>query len=198
MRLAVEHRVGRLAIGDVAVVIAAAAPHRAEAFAACRAMIDRLKASRADLEEGGRRRRRGVGRARPVDRLRRSASVCTRRSAEPPVGVRQASAARHPTGGAAGAGRAAEPPTGGTALGLARAPATAARAGRVGTRRRTAGGATGVRRRRRAGFGRRRTCVAAGWAAGRLVGLDRQVRPRHPGRPGPRCAVPSRSARTRG
>jgi molybdopterin synthase catalytic subunit len=42
-RLAVEHRVGRLAVGDLAVVIAAAAPHRAEAFAACRAMIDRLK-----------------------------------------------------------------------------------------------------------------------------------------------------------
>ncbi len=42
-RLAVEHRVGHLAIGEVAVVIAAAAPHRAEAFTACRAMIDRLK-----------------------------------------------------------------------------------------------------------------------------------------------------------
>src|SRR5262245_17726967 len=42
-RLAVEHRVGHLQIGDIAVVIAAAAPHRAEAFAACRAMIDRLK-----------------------------------------------------------------------------------------------------------------------------------------------------------
>ncbi|HEU4610516.1 MAG TPA: molybdopterin converting factor subunit 1 [Kofleriaceae bacterium] len=42
-RIAVEHRVGNLAIGDVAVVIAAAAPHRAEAFTACRAMIDRLK-----------------------------------------------------------------------------------------------------------------------------------------------------------
>jgi len=42
-RLAVEHRVGTLAIGDVAVVIAASAPHRAEAFTACRAMIDRLK-----------------------------------------------------------------------------------------------------------------------------------------------------------
>jgi molybdopterin synthase catalytic subunit len=41
--LAVEHRVGRLEIGDVAVVIAAAAPHRAEAFTACRALIDRLK-----------------------------------------------------------------------------------------------------------------------------------------------------------
>jgi molybdopterin converting factor subunit 1 len=42
-RLAVEHRVGTLAVGDVAVVIAAAAPHRGEAFTACRAMIDRLK-----------------------------------------------------------------------------------------------------------------------------------------------------------
>lgn len=42
-RLAVEHRVGTLAIGDAAVVIAAAAPHRAEAFTACRACIDRLK-----------------------------------------------------------------------------------------------------------------------------------------------------------
>jgi molybdopterin synthase catalytic subunit len=42
-RLAVEHRTGVLAVGDVAVVIAAAAPHRVEAFAACRALIDRLK-----------------------------------------------------------------------------------------------------------------------------------------------------------
>jgi MoaE-MoaD fusion protein len=42
-RIAVEHRVGRLAIGELAVVIAAAAAHRAEAFTACRAMIDRLK-----------------------------------------------------------------------------------------------------------------------------------------------------------
>jgi molybdopterin synthase catalytic subunit len=42
-RLAVEHRVGTLTIGDAAVVIAAAAPHRAEAFTACRALIDRLK-----------------------------------------------------------------------------------------------------------------------------------------------------------
>ena len=43
VRLAVEHRVGRLEIGELAVVIAASAPHRAEAFTACRAMIDRLK-----------------------------------------------------------------------------------------------------------------------------------------------------------
>lgn len=43
VRLAVEHRVGTLQVGELAVVIAAAAPHRAEAFTACRAMIDRLK-----------------------------------------------------------------------------------------------------------------------------------------------------------
>ena len=43
VRIAVEHRTGTLEIGDLAVVIAAAAPHRAEAFTACRAMIDRLK-----------------------------------------------------------------------------------------------------------------------------------------------------------
>lgn len=41
--VAVHHRLGRLEIGEAAVVIAAAAPHRAEAFAACRAVIERLK-----------------------------------------------------------------------------------------------------------------------------------------------------------
>ncbi len=42
-RVAISHRVGRLAIGDAAVMIAAAAPHRAEAFEACRYAIDTLK-----------------------------------------------------------------------------------------------------------------------------------------------------------
>ncbi|GAA3198762.1 molybdenum cofactor biosynthesis protein MoaE [Actinocorallia longicatena] len=41
--LAAVHRVGDLEIGDLAVVVAAAAPHRAEAFAACRRLIDDLK-----------------------------------------------------------------------------------------------------------------------------------------------------------
>ena len=41
--LAAIHRVGDLAIGDLAVVVAVSAPHRAEAFAACRALIDTLK-----------------------------------------------------------------------------------------------------------------------------------------------------------
>jgi molybdopterin synthase catalytic subunit len=43
--LAAVHRVGDLAVGDVAVVVAVACPHRAEAFAACHALIDRLKDS---------------------------------------------------------------------------------------------------------------------------------------------------------
>jgi molybdopterin synthase catalytic subunit len=42
-RVAMAHRTGHLAIGDIAVVIAAAAKHRAEAFAACRYAIDTLK-----------------------------------------------------------------------------------------------------------------------------------------------------------
>jgi molybdopterin synthase catalytic subunit len=41
--MAIQHRVGTLHIGDDAVVIAVACPHRAEAFAACQYAIDRLK-----------------------------------------------------------------------------------------------------------------------------------------------------------
>jgi molybdopterin synthase catalytic subunit len=44
-RVAIVHRVGALAVGELAVVIAASAPHRAQAFEACRAAIDRLKES---------------------------------------------------------------------------------------------------------------------------------------------------------
>jgi molybdopterin synthase catalytic subunit len=44
VRLAVVHRTGALAVGDVAVVCAASAPHRGEAYRACRALIDRVKA----------------------------------------------------------------------------------------------------------------------------------------------------------
>ncbi len=43
-RLALVHRTGALAVGDVAVVCAASAPHRGEAYQACRALIDRVKA----------------------------------------------------------------------------------------------------------------------------------------------------------
>src|SRR5437879_4186118 len=43
-RLAVLHRVGRVGVGEPSVIIAVAAPHRNEAFDACRWLIDTLKA----------------------------------------------------------------------------------------------------------------------------------------------------------
>jgi molybdopterin synthase catalytic subunit len=43
--LAAVHRTGDLAIGDLAVVAGVSCGHRAEAFAACHALIDELKAS---------------------------------------------------------------------------------------------------------------------------------------------------------
>ena len=43
MRLAIHHRTGRLEIGDASVAIAAASPHRSDAFAACRYAIERIK-----------------------------------------------------------------------------------------------------------------------------------------------------------
>lgn len=43
--LAAVHRVGHLEVGDVAVVVAAATAHRGQAFEACRALIDDLKAT---------------------------------------------------------------------------------------------------------------------------------------------------------
>lgn len=45
VRLAAVHRVGDLAVGDLAVVVAVSCPHRAEAFAAARRLIDDLKAT---------------------------------------------------------------------------------------------------------------------------------------------------------
>jgi molybdopterin synthase catalytic subunit len=41
--IAVVHRLGHLVVGDSSIAIAAASPHRAEAFAASRMMIDRIK-----------------------------------------------------------------------------------------------------------------------------------------------------------
>lgn len=42
-RLAAAHRTGRLEVGEASVVVACAAPHRREAFAACRLAMDRIK-----------------------------------------------------------------------------------------------------------------------------------------------------------
>jgi molybdopterin synthase catalytic subunit len=43
--LAAVHRIGELDVGDLAVVVAVACPHRAEAFQACRTLIEDLKHS---------------------------------------------------------------------------------------------------------------------------------------------------------
>jgi molybdopterin synthase catalytic subunit len=42
--IAAVHRVGELKVGDLAVVVAVACPHRDQAFTACRRLIDELKA----------------------------------------------------------------------------------------------------------------------------------------------------------
>ncbi|HEY2642553.1 MAG TPA: molybdenum cofactor biosynthesis protein MoaE [Galbitalea sp.] len=57
LRTAAAHRYGELGIGDVALVAAAAAPHRAEAFAACQRLVDEIKArtpiwKRQHLDDG--------------------------------------------------------------------------------------------------------------------------------------------------
>lgn len=41
--VAVSHRVGRLEVGDTAVVVAVSSPHRAESFDVCRAIIETIK-----------------------------------------------------------------------------------------------------------------------------------------------------------
>jgi molybdopterin synthase catalytic subunit len=46
-RLAILHRTGRVDVGQPSVLIAVSTPHRAEAFEACRWLIDALKASAA-------------------------------------------------------------------------------------------------------------------------------------------------------
>jgi molybdopterin synthase catalytic subunit/molybdopterin converting factor small subunit len=55
--VAIHHRVGRVGIGDLSVVIAVSAPHRQDALAACREAIDTLKETiplwKKEVYEGG-------------------------------------------------------------------------------------------------------------------------------------------------
>src|SRR3954451_24734239 len=57
-KVALVHRLGRLEVGEISVAVAVSAPHRADAFAACRHAIDRLKEVvpiwKKDLAPGGR------------------------------------------------------------------------------------------------------------------------------------------------
>ena len=42
-RVVIHHRVGKLKIGEISVIVAVGCPHRGEAFAACKYAIDTLK-----------------------------------------------------------------------------------------------------------------------------------------------------------
>jgi molybdopterin synthase catalytic subunit len=58
--IAVEHRTGDVPLGEPSVIVAASAPHRGEAFAGARAVIDRVKAEapiwKVEITPGGSRR----------------------------------------------------------------------------------------------------------------------------------------------
>jgi MoaE-MoaD fusion protein len=62
--VAVEHRTGDVALGEPSVIVAASAPHRGEAFAGARAVIDRVKAEapiwKVEVGEAGARRVEGT------------------------------------------------------------------------------------------------------------------------------------------
>ena len=62
--VAVEHRTGAVALGEPSVIVAASAPHRGEAFAGARAVIDRVKAEapiwKVEVDHSGARRVHGT------------------------------------------------------------------------------------------------------------------------------------------
>lgn len=81
IRVAALHRTGLLRVGDVAVVCAASAPHRDEAFRACRLLINRIK---ADVPIGQARARfRGHG---GWDGWMRGATATVPLNLRPPAG----------------------------------------------------------------------------------------------------------------
>jgi molybdopterin synthase catalytic subunit len=63
--VAVSHRIGRLEVGDAAVVIAVASEHRAEAFEVCRAVIEEIKKDlpvwKRQVESDGTTSWKGIG-----------------------------------------------------------------------------------------------------------------------------------------
>ncbi len=63
--IAVSHRIGRLSVGDAAVVIAVASPHRDDAFVACRDIIETIKRElpvwKRQIEADGTTAWKGIG-----------------------------------------------------------------------------------------------------------------------------------------
>ena len=62
--VALEHRVGTVPLSEPSVLVAASAPHRGEAFAGARALIDRVKAEapiwKVEVDGADRRRVEGT------------------------------------------------------------------------------------------------------------------------------------------
>jgi molybdopterin synthase catalytic subunit len=62
--VALEHRVGTVPLGEPSVIVAVSAPHRGEAFAGARALIDRVKAEapiwKVEVTDAGRSRVEGT------------------------------------------------------------------------------------------------------------------------------------------
>jgi molybdopterin converting factor subunit 1 len=66
--VAIEHRTGTVALSEPSVIVAASAPHRGDAFAGARALIDRVKAEAPiwKVEVSGEDRRRVEGTLPPM------------------------------------------------------------------------------------------------------------------------------------
>ena len=91
--VAVEHRTGTVPLGEPSVLVAVSAPHRGEAFAGARAVIDRVKAEapiwKVEVDRGGAHARRGHA-CRPCSayaRLRRMATELSLGEAARAIGV---------------------------------------------------------------------------------------------------------------
>lgn len=69
VRIAVSHRSGSLAVGDVAVVVAVGSPHRALAFEVCRELIETIKTDlpiwKRQVDASGRSAWKGLGEDQP-------------------------------------------------------------------------------------------------------------------------------------
>lgn len=69
VRIAVSHRAGSLAVGDAAVVVAVASPHRALAFEVCRELIETVKTDlpiwKRQVDATGRSAWKGLGEDQP-------------------------------------------------------------------------------------------------------------------------------------
>lgn len=106
--LAVEHRIGAVPLGEPSVIVAASAPHRAEAFAAAREAIDRIKAEapiwKQEVEADGTRRWvDGIPAPTATDATPANSASTVTRAAK--AGVTEAAAEATETGGAEAAGR---------------------------------------------------------------------------------------------